>query len=251
MNIKFLIVICLLFILGGCSIIKEKEVIKENSPTSDPLIIDKTTPTPETTIIPEITPVIINVDIDSENSINVIVNKTRPLSSDYVPNDLVKPNVSLMKDSILMQREASEAIEEMFNGAKDEGIYLSIGSGYRSYSYQKTLYNNYVNRDGEEAANRYSAKPGKSEHQTGLAADIGSTSQECYLKNCFKDTKEGKWLKENAYLYGFILRYTEEKEDITGYIFEPWHYRYIGKEESLKVFESGLTLEEYYNLNDQ
>ena len=211
-------------------------------------------PTPslsiEEPIAPSEDPVMEIIDLVSFDSINVIINKKRELSENYVPKELVKPNVSLMKDSILLQKEASTAIEVMFAAAKEEGYSLAIGSGYRSYAYQKTLYNNYVSRDGEKAANRYSAKPGQSEHQTGLAADIGTVSGYCYLKNCFKDTPEGKWLKENSHLFGFILRYPEEKEEITGYIFEPWHFRYIGVEEASKVYESNLTLEEYYNLID-
>lgn len=190
------------------------------------------------------------IDLTSFDSINVIINKKHPLPQDFVPADMVKPNVTCMKDGIKLQKEAAEAIEEMFSAAQEAGYSLAIGSAYRSYDYQKNLYDNYVARDGEDAANRYSAKPGQSEHQTGLAADLAVSSGYCYLKNCFKDTEEGEWLKENSYLYGFILRYPEEKEEITGYIFEPWHYRYIGKKEALKVFESGLTLEEYYDLLD-
>lgn len=208
----------------------EKPVVSQN-PTEDPAMEEP-------------------IDLVSFDSINVIINKKHPLPDDFVPDNLVKPDVKCLKDGILLQQEAATAIEEMFAAAKEDGYTLAIGSAYRSYNYQKTLYDNYSKRDGEEAANRYSAKPGQSEHQTGLAADLATSSQECYLKGCFKDTAEGKWLKENSYLYGFILRYTQEKEEVTGYIFEPWHFRYIGKEEAQKVYDSGLTLEEYYDLMD-
>ncbi len=191
-----------------------------------------------------------SIDLVSLNSINILVNKKHPLPEDYVPEGMIAPDVLCMKDGILLQKEAAEAIKEMFVAAEEEEIYLAIGSAYRSYAYQKTLYENYVKRDGEEAANRYSAKPGQSEHQTGLAADLAASNGNCYLKDCFKDTEEGKWLKKNAWKFGFILRYPEGKEEVTGYIFEPWHYRYIGQDEAKKVYESGLTLEEYYEILD-
>ena len=107
---------------------------------------------------------------------------------------------------------------------------------------QKNLYNNYVKRDGAQNADRYSARPGYSEHQTGLAFDIN------YADSRFEGTDQAIWLAENAYKYGFILRYPEGKEHITGYMYEPWHYRYIGVENAAKIFASGLTLEEYYGL---
>ena len=127
--------------------------------------------------------------------------------------------------------------------AKALGLDLSLISGYRSYNTQKELYNKYVKKDGEEVANTYSAKPGHSEHQTGLAFDIGSVDRS------FANTSEAKWIEENAHLYGFIVRYPNGKTDITGYIYEPWHVRYLGKETAKKVWESGLTLEEYLGLN--
>ena len=184
------------------------------------------------------------------NSILLLVNKTHPLPKDYVPSDLVKPNVKSNKSGLSLRKEATLALEKMFEGALEDNITLVLGSSYRSYSYQTTLYNNYVAKDGEEKANRYSAKPGTSEHQTGLAVDISDASGANYLKRSFKDTSEGIWLKENAHLYGFILRYAEEKEEITGYMFEPWHFRYVGIEEATKIYESNLTFEEYYNLLD-
>lgn len=186
-------------------------------------------------------------DIDDYNSIYVIINKQRPLPENYEPSDLVIPNVSLMKE-LYLRKEAAKAIEEMFEAALNDGIELKIGSGYRSYAYQSRLYSNYAKRDGEEAASRYSSKPGQSEHQTGLVVDLAASNEVCYLEQCFEDTKEAQWLFEHSYKYGFVLRYLKDKEDITGYMYEPWHYRYIGKEEAKKVYESGLTLEEYFGL---
>ena len=189
------------------------------------------------------------VDLESLDSINILVNKTHDLPEDYEPCDLIQPDVSTTK-TLYVREVIHDDLIEMFNAAKEAGAELSISSGYRSYSYQKKLFNNYAARDGIEAASRYSARPGQSEHQTGLALDISSKSGVCTLSNCFKDTDEGKWLKENAWKYGFILRYPEGKEEITGYIFEPWHFRHVGKKEAQKIFESGLTVEEFYNQLD-
>lgn len=184
------------------------------------------------------------------NSILILANKSHPLPEDYEPSDLVTPNVKVNKSGLSLRKEASDAIEEMFNAAKEENINLVLGSSYRSYSYQASLFSRYVAKDGEEKAAKYSSKPGQSEHQTGLAADISDESGENFLKQSFKDTKEGIWLKNNSYKFGYILRYPEGKEDITGYMFEPWHFRYIGKEEALKVYNSGLCFEEYYKILD-
>ena len=126
--------------------------------------------------------------------------------------------------------------------AKVLNLNIPLVSGYRSYATQEGLYNSYVAKDGEAVANTYSAKPGFSEHQTGLAFDIGSVSR------AFEGTAEAKWIEENAHLYGFIVRYPKGKTDITGYIYEPWHVRYLGKEVASKVKQSGLTLEEYLGL---
>ena len=185
------------------------------------------------------------VDLESLDSINIVVNKTHDLPSDYEPEDLILPEVSTTK-KLYIREVIHEDLKKMFNDAEESGINLSITSGYRSYSYQKTLFNNYAAKDGIEAASRYSARPGQSEHQTGLALDLASQSGKCTLSTCFKDTDEGKWLNENAWKYGFILRYPEGKEEITGYMFEPWHFRYVGKKEAKKIQDSGLTIEEYY-----
>lgn len=158
----------------------------------------------------------------------LVVNKTYALPSDYDPG--VDPT-------------AYAALQEMFAGAREEGISLWVASGYRSYATQKWLYNNYVSMDGKAAADTYSARPGHSEHQTGLAFDLN------YVADWFANTKEGVWLAENSWKYGFIIRYQKGKEGITGYKYEPWHVRYIGKEAAQAVFESGLCLEEYLGID--
>lgn len=145
--------------------------------------------------------------------------------------------------------EAKGALSELTEAAKKDSIYLNPFSGYRSYSRQEVLYSNYVARDGQEAADRYSARPGKSEHQTGLAFDIGGSDTSRYANTSFNGTVEANWLKENAYDYGFVLRFLEGKEHLTGYMHESWHYRYVGKKHSAILKENGLSIEEYLGLD--
>src|SRR5690606_25707577 len=120
---------------------------------------------------------------------------------------------------------------------------------YRSYSYQSNLYNRYVRSHGKTEADRFSARPGHSEHQTGLAFDFGGKNQAHWLEKSFEGTKEGKWLLANAHKYGFILRYPKGKEKITGYIYEPWHYRYVGSKKASEIKNSKLTMEEYFKVS--
>ncbi len=163
----------------------------------------------------------------------LVVNKVYALPSTYNPGIIPV---------------AQKGVDAMVSAAKANGVYLSVISSYRSYSYQKTLYENYVKRDGQAAADRYSARPGHSEHQSGLAFDFGGTNQNHWLESSFADTAEGRWLAANAHKYGFILRYPKGKESITGYMFEPWHFRYVGSGEAPKIKASGKTLEEYLNV---
>jgi len=155
----------------------------------------------------------------------LIANKTYGLPSDYNPGKILP--------------DAQSAFDAMQADAKKAGLSLWICSGFRSYTYQNTLYNNYVARDGKAKADTYSARPGHSEHQTGLAMDINNAS------DSFNNTKEAKWIAENCYKYGFILRYPQGKQDITGYKYESWHVRYLGKALAKEVHDSGLTLEEF------
>ncbi|MEF9893516.1 M15 family metallopeptidase [Anaerorhabdus sp.] len=249
---RVIVVLAVLIALIGFTYILTKPIFDKNTLPSSTATPEVETPitTPNSTPSPTPTPTPVSLDHTSYDSIYVIINKTHPLPEDYEPTDLVVPNVKATKDGLTMRKEAAEALEVMFNAAKEEGHTLIFGSGYRSYSTQERLFNNYVARDGEDAANRYSARPGQSEHQTGLAADIGDGSLANWLKNSFKDTPEGIWLKENSYKYGFVLRFMDGKEDITGYMFEPWHFRYVGVEEAQKIVDSGLTLEEFYNFTN-
>lgn len=160
----------------------------------------------------------------------LVVNKTYSLPADYSPG---------------VQPEAQAAFDEMQSAAAEEGLTLYISSGFRSYDYQAGLYKRYVERSGQAEADRYSARAGHSEHQTGLAFDLNTITDE------FKDTAEGKWVAKNCQKYGFIIRYPADKESVTGYMYEPWHIRYLGKETAQAVYDSGLCLEEYLGITSE
>jgi len=164
----------------------------------------------------------------------LVVSKQYPLPSTYAPGE---------------SKEARAAFTEMAAEAMLSDYELVAFSTYRSFDYQSQLYERYVSNDGQEAADRYSARPGYSEHQTGLAFDIGEELfEEHFASESFGETEAGKWVAANAAKYGFIMRYPEGKEKITGYMYEPWHFRYIGVEQAGKVYESKLTLEEYLGM---
>ncbi|WP_149427060.1 MULTISPECIES: M15 family metallopeptidase [Exiguobacterium] len=179
----------------------------------------------------------------------VVVNKKYSLPIDYKPSDLVVPDVSFSYSGVLeqsyMRAPAAKQMEKMFAAAKKEGVTLNAVSGFRSGERQKVLYNNYVARDGKAAADQYSARPGNSEHQTGLAFDISAPSVGNGLTAALGDTKEGKWIANNAAKYGFIVRYDRGFQSRTGYTYEPWHIRYVGVDAATQIKNNGQTLEEY------
>lgn len=160
----------------------------------------------------------------------LVANKSYPLPSTYNPG---------------LNGEAMAAFESMKKAAAIEGINLFIVSGFRSYSHQSTLYKNYVARSGQAEADRFSARPGHSEHQTGLALDLNSAS------SSFAGTREAIWVANNSFRFGFIVRYPQGKEAVTGYMYEPWHMRYLGVANATKVFNSGLCLEEYLKIDSR
>lgn len=191
--------------------------------------------------------------IANPDAYNCIVNRKYNLPSDYVPEDLVKVSVPFAQRSEevkYMRKDANDALTEMFNAAKEEaGHELYGASGYRSYAIQTSLFNGNAQRKGSiEVANKVSALPGQSEHQLGLAMDITAKSMNFTLTEDFYNTPEGKWVTENCYRFGFIIRYPADKTEITGYLYEPWHCRYVGKDLAKELSESGLTMEEYYGL---
>ena len=171
-----------------------------------------------------------------------LINRQHSISRRYVPPDLRR--VIAHGISQEMRQDAATALEQMFEDAKEAGLPLSTVSGYRSYSKQSTIYSRKVNSIGVKAADRVSARPGTSEHQLGLAMDVakkGSSS----LTTAFAKTEQGKWVYENAHKYGFIVRYPEAYEDVTGYSYEPWHIRYVGVEYATAIYQSGLPMELY------
>lgn len=172
----------------------------------------------------------------------ILVNKNNGLKKDYVPDNLVKVEKCSDGDFFLNE-EASIAYEEMCVESINNNLNISIASAYRSYEEQKNLYNNYLKSNGKNYVDRYVAKAGYSEHQTGLAIDLKSLDT-----NVFKYSDEYIWIKDNSYIYGFILRYQSGKEKITGYNAEEWHVRYVGKEAAKYIYENDITYEEYYDL---
>ena len=177
------------------------------------------------------------------NKTTLLVNKYYYLTEDYVPENLEEISLSYARSGMQLVHEAKEAFETLSEEAKKEGMNIIAMSSYRSYEYQVDLYNRYVETDGKEAADTYSARAGYSEHQTGLAVDVYNKE---LPYTSFEQTEEFTWMKENAYKYGFILRFPKDKVNITGYQYESWHYRYVGEEVAEYIHKNNLTLEEYY-----
>lgn len=173
----------------------------------------------------------------------ILVNKYNYLTEDYIPENLEPIDIAYARSGMQLVREAKEAFETLSEDAKKEGMNIIAMSSYRSYDYQVNLYDNYVATDGKEAADTYSARAGYSEHQTGLAVDVYN---KVLPYTSFEETEEFNWMQENAYKYGFILRFPKDKVNITGYQYESWHYRYVGKEAAKYIHDHDLTLEEYY-----
>jgi len=187
------------------------------------------------------------IPTDTSKGKFVLLNKYYYADEDYHAEDLIEidPIYSLYGETykIELSEECFKAFLKMYNDAKDLGYGFKINSAYRSYEKQENLYNNYVKQDGKENADTYSARPGHSEHQTGYAFDIRDYP---YTNEDYSKTKSFTWVSENAYKYGFILRFPKDKEYITGYQYESWHYRYCGIECSTYIHNHDITFEEYY-----
>jgi len=180
-----------------------------------------------------------------------VVNKQRTVPATYVPSNLRQPNVAVRSSGsseMLLREDAAIAVEKLVGGAKQAGINLMLVSGYRSYGLQQSVYRGNVSRQGQAEADKTSARPGHSEHQTGLAADLGTTSRLCELDTCFGQTPEGKWLAAHAYEYGFIIRYPDNMQSVVGYTYEPWHIRYVGPELAREIHETGQVMEQFFEL---
>jgi zinc D-Ala-D-Ala carboxypeptidase len=269
---KAILFVSSMFVLSGCSlnfnhVEKEQNVaqqessfsnekttsghspegVKENSSASKPKL------TLEAVFFNEIAQVNGEKIIQNPENKLILVNKVFALPQDYTPQDLVRPDVAFSfgdqdLEKSYMRKEAASALEKMFADAKSQDIHLFAVSGYRSYERQDDNFHNKVNTIGEEEAAKIVAYPGNSEHQTGLAMDISSHSANLKLTEQFGETVEGKWLMENAHRFGFILRYPKGLETITGYNYEPWHYRYVGLKAAEEIYKNQLTLEEYFNM---
>lgn len=180
--------------------------------------------------------------IYSPTSYDFIVNKNNKLTNDYIPNDLELLDLEYSLKDKYLRKEAKKAFIKMASQAKIDGFNIIAVSTYRSYEYQERLYNNYVLDKGFYYADMCSARAGHSEHQTGLAVDISDISLDY---DNFEKTKEFDWMRNNSHKYGFILRYPKGKFHITGFKYEPWHYRYVGKDIATYIYENDITLEEY------
>ncbi len=172
----------------------------------------------------------------------ILVNKYNYVTQDYIPENLEPIDTAYARSGMQLVSEAKNAFEELSQNAKEDDMTILAMSSYRSYDYQVNLYNNYVETDGKQAADTYSARAGYSEHQTGLAVDVYNG---VIPYTSFEETEEFTWMQQNAYKYGFILRFPEDKTNITGYQYESWHYRYVGKEIAEEIYKNNLTLEEY------
>ncbi|HMS23555.1 MAG TPA: M15 family metallopeptidase [Candidatus Saccharibacteria bacterium] len=181
-------------------------------------------------------------------SLWVIVNKQNPLPKTYSPANLseVKALTVTNPDESKLREDANKALADLVKSAGKEKLKYQMISGYRSYDLQNIVYGGNVSSDGQKKADDTSARPGHSEHQTGLAVDLGRTDGKCRLETCFGDTPEGKWLADNAYKFGFIVRYQQGEQGIVGYSYEPWHLRYVGKELADELFKKDLTMEEFF-----
>ena len=175
----------------------------------------------------------------------IIVNKYYQLDNDYYYGELVTMDKAYdNKNGSKLNKEAYAAFQKLVDAGEKEGYHIRNNSAYRSYNTQSGLYNNYKNSNGLTWADKWSARPGHSEHQTGLALDVGVKNE--YSLGKFESSPEFTWMKNNAHLYGFILRYPKGKEYITGYGYEPWHYRYVGVDVATYIYENNITYEEYY-----
>ena len=200
--------------------------------------------------LPNATPIPARI-INNANDADLwkIANKSRAFANPrYQPSDLRLVSVPTLpgrsQDERSLRAVLMPDLEKLVAAARAAGVTLRVGSGYRSYATQASLFASYARRHGEAEASRFSSRPGYSEHQSGLAVDFAGADQTCWVDDCFERTAAGKWLAAHAHEYGFILRYPKGKEKITGYQYEPWHFRYVGRELAGALHQSGLTMEE-------
>lgn len=191
--------------------------------------------------------------LTSPTSVWVVVNKLRPLDPKSYAPPVTTPSIALRLSSGADEMHVSTAVvsslERLFAAAKSDGVSLRLASGYRPYTLQVNVYGAEVKNYGQAKADQESARPGYSEHQTGLAVDVEPLNRKCEIAQCFSILPEGKWLAANAFKYGFIIRYPAGKQGITGYEYEPWHVRFVGPELANELHNTGTaTLEEFFGL---
>lgn len=208
---------------------------------------------PITINLPSATPIPARI-VNNANDADLwkIANKSRAFANPrYQPSDLRIVSVPTLpgrgQDERSLRAVLMPDLERLVAAARAAGVTLRVGSGYRSYTTQASLFASYARRHGEAEASRFSSRPGHSEHQSGLAVDFAGADQTCWVDDCFEQTAAGKWLAAHAHEYGFILRYPKGKEPITGYQYEPWHFRYVGRELAGALHQSGLTMEEAWS----
>ena len=240
------IILSMAMLVGGLVISGNKDQKLDNTAKSTKAAQSSATPEAAATKAPTVP-----VDVDPD-SITVLVNREYRLDENFVPRDLVVPDVKFSYYGIYernyMRQVAATHLEKMFRAASDQGLEILAVSGYRSYARQVEIHQAKIASDGEKAADKVSAQPGSSEHQTGLTMDVSCNANGCELTKAFAQTAEGQWLAANSYKYGFIIRYPENKQEITGYTYEPWHVRYVGKRLAKYLYRHQLTLEEYYEI---
>lgn len=212
---------------------------REVVPETTPPVVETPKPTPPV-VEPESQWPVTYSSVEA-SSITVVVNKKHRLPSTYAP-----ATVSVSGGNL--RSEAATAMSQLLTDAENAGVGMKIISSYRSYNTQVSTYQKWVNLQGQAEADRGSARPGHSEHQTGLAADLGNPDGSCDLLACFGTGAQGVWLANNAHTYGFIIRYPEGKESLTGYQYEPWHVRYVGVDTATAIYQSGLTMDQYYGV---
>lgn len=248
----WLIVIAIMMIiavvLGIANVKKQNREAQEAAAemTPEPTVLPTPTPAPEPTVDPSA--------FSDPDSLLLLANKKHRLPEGYAPDDLVEPDIIKTNGSAPMRKEAAEAVGEMVKEAAKDGVTLKISSAYRSEDYQSALYSGYSQQYGSDVADTISSRPGYSDHQTGLAADFvqGDGSMDgINFEASFEDSDEGKWLAAHAREFGFIMRYPKGKDAITGYTYEPWHFRYVGKDWARKIYETDPdeTFEEYFNVS--
>ena len=250
---KKLLVVALVVVIGGFAVLQTRtDKTAEPRQTNSALSTKPALKQSVQVVLPGAKPIpALEENYVQPASLWVVVSKVHPLTdAQYVPSNLAVPAVKTRTDKSTAEQSLRADIEPdavaLFKAAQAAGHDVMLASGYRSYEQQQVYFTNYSRLYGEEAANKFSARPGQSEHQTGLAFDVSLTSRACYLEVCFGETEAGKWFAAHSYEYGFILRYPADKIDITQYQYEPWHFRYVGRDLARALHESKLTLDEAY-----